>query len=122
MSTDLRQPLMPAEVASPIKSVVPTQPSTPSTASGSPLRDNLFPAEKRSVGVRTIGCVLETTENETRVAQSPESVSQLLKLGIEQVLIEESAGVKASYPDDAYRNAGAQIVKRADAWKADCVL
>jgi len=46
----------------------------------------------------------------------------LQKLGFE-VLIESGAGVAANFTDDAYRQAGCQIVAEASAlWEADIVL
>ncbi|MFD1555954.1 Re/Si-specific NAD(P)(+) transhydrogenase subunit alpha [Paraburkholderia silviterrae] len=71
----------------------------------------------------TIAVPREAFENERRVAATPESVAQLIKLGYE-VEIEAGAGHKASYGDDAYRAAGACIVDGAlELWaNADIVL
>ncbi|HKT97718.1 MAG TPA: Re/Si-specific NAD(P)(+) transhydrogenase subunit alpha [Paraburkholderia sp.] len=71
----------------------------------------------------TIAVPREAFENERRVAATPESVGQLIKLGYE-VEIEAGAGEKASYGDDAYRTAGACIVEDAlELWaNADIVL
>ncbi|RAR56180.1 NAD(P) transhydrogenase alpha subunit [Paraburkholderia unamae] len=62
----------------------------------------------------TIAAPRETHEGERRVAATPESVAQLIKLGY-AVEVEAGAGVNASYPDDAYRAAGARIVDDAQA-------
>ncbi|PVX73615.1 Re/Si-specific NAD(P)(+) transhydrogenase subunit alpha [Paraburkholderia unamae] len=62
----------------------------------------------------TIAVPRETHEGERRVAATPESVAQLIKLGY-AVEVEAGAGVNASYPDDAYRAAGARIVDDAQA-------
>ena len=51
----------------------------------------------------------EIHPNESRVAATPEVVTQLAKLGFD-VDVESNAGVKASFDDDAYREAGASIV------------
>ena len=67
-----------------------------------------------------IGIPMESSPAETRVAATPATVAQLVKLGYE-VLVEEGAGAKASYPDAAYVAQGAQIVGRAVAWAADIV-
>jgi NAD(P) transhydrogenase subunit alpha len=48
----------------------------------------------------------------------PESVSKLAALGLD-VHVERNAGVEASFPDDAYAEAGAQVVD--DALDADAV-
>jgi len=63
---------------------------------------------------------MESAPAETRVAATPKTVAQLIKLGYE-VVVEEGAGTKASYPDSEYVEQGAQIVGRAVAWAADVV-
>ncbi|MEE4244777.1 MAG: Re/Si-specific NAD(P)(+) transhydrogenase subunit alpha [Kangiellaceae bacterium] len=55
-----------------------------------------------------IGIIKETHNNEARVAASPSSVTQLLKLNF-TVAIESGAGAAASFSDDAYRQAGAEV-------------
>ncbi|MDR1450308.1 MAG: Re/Si-specific NAD(P)(+) transhydrogenase subunit alpha [Propionibacteriaceae bacterium] len=67
-----------------------------------------------------IGIPLESLAGETRVAATPKSVAQLIKLGYE-VLVETGAGAQASYPDGDYVGAGAEIVGRATVWAADAV-
>ncbi|MFX1672568.1 Re/Si-specific NAD(P)(+) transhydrogenase subunit alpha [Paraburkholderia sp. A2WS-5] len=57
----------------------------------------------------TIAVPREIFENERRVAATPESVAQLIKLGYE-IEIEAGAGELASYSDEAYRAAGACVV------------
>ncbi|QGZ61676.1 Re/Si-specific NAD(P)(+) transhydrogenase subunit alpha [Paraburkholderia acidisoli] len=71
----------------------------------------------------TIGVPRETFAGERRVAATPESVAQLIKLGY-AVDVEAAAGVQASCADDAYRAAGACIVEDAAAlWReADIVV
>ncbi len=56
-----------------------------------------------------IGAINETAIGEARAAVTPKSVEKLKKLGY-QVVIESAAGVRANFPDDAYRKAGAEIV------------
>ena len=68
-----------------------------------------------------IGVPQETCAGETRVASTPEVVKKLVKTGF-QVLIEAGAGVASHYPDDQYREAGAEIVDRATAFEADILL
>ena len=57
---------------------------------------------------------------ETRVAATPKTVAQLIKLGYE-VAVEAGAGAKSSYPDADYEAAGATIVDRASAWTGPIV-
>ena len=67
-----------------------------------------------------IGVALESMQAETRVAATPKTVAQLIKLGY-SVQIESGAGLKASYPDAAYEAAGAEIVDRQTVWDNDIV-
>ena len=71
----------------------------------------------------TIAVPHESQQDERRVAATPESVAQLIKLGYE-IEVETGAGERASYPDDAYRKAGACLVDDAlELWSnADIVL
>jgi NAD(P) transhydrogenase subunit alpha len=71
----------------------------------------------------TIAVPLEIHAGERRVAATPETVSQLLKLGF-NVNVQAQAGLRASFNDDAYRAAGAQIVSDTRAlWSsADIVI
>jgi NAD(P) transhydrogenase subunit alpha len=70
---------------------------------------------------RTLGVVTETAAGETRVAATPATVRQLAALGYE-VLVESGAGAAASFPDEAYAQAGARIADRAEAWTTDVVI
>lgn len=65
-----------------------------------------------------IGVVKESKPGETRVATTPTTAAQLLKLGYE-VVVEPGAGAASSFPDDAYVEAGATI---GDALAADIVF
>lgn len=67
-----------------------------------------------------IGIVREGPD-EARVAATPATVKALLGLGYE-VVVETGAGDRASYPDGAYRDAGAQIVTTDEAWTRSVVL
>ena len=65
-----------------------------------------------------IGVPRELEPGERRVALVPDAVSRLAGSGFE-VVVEPGAGVEASFPDEAYREAGATL---ADAvWEADAV-
>jgi NAD(P) transhydrogenase subunit alpha len=68
-----------------------------------------------------VSVVKETAPAERRVALVPEAVVKLRAAGLE-VLVESGAGDGAWLTDDAYAEAGASIVSRADALTADAVL
>ena len=68
----------------------------------------------------TIGVPKETAHLEKRVAQTPESVTKLVKEGW-NVLVEKGAGEGSSFSDAAYTAAGAQIVDKSAAFKASLV-
>jgi NAD(P) transhydrogenase subunit alpha len=68
-----------------------------------------------------IGVPKERLAGETRVAASPTSVGQLLKLGFD-ILIETDAGEKASFDNQSFEAAGAQVVSHEDVWRADVIL
>jgi NAD(P) transhydrogenase subunit alpha len=64
-----------------------------------------------------VGVPRETAAGERRVALVPDSVGRLAQGGID-VVVEAGAGVAASYPDAAYREAGATV---GDPWDGDVV-
>jgi len=68
-----------------------------------------------------IGIPRESLFGETRVAATPQTVGQLIKLGY-TVLVESGAGVASSFADAAYVEAGAQIGTLQQALNADVVL
>jgi NAD(P) transhydrogenase subunit alpha len=65
-----------------------------------------------------VGIPRETTEGERRVALVPETVAKLGAAGFEFVA-EAGAGTAASFPDDAYTEAGAVL---GDPWEAEVVV
>jgi H+-translocating NAD(P) transhydrogenase subunit alpha len=67
-----------------------------------------------------IGIPRESAPGETRVAATPATVRPLVDLGY-TVFVEADAGTRASFADDAYRQAGADVVG-AEVWNADIVL
>lgn len=70
----------------------------------------------------SVGVPRETFPGERRVALTPAVVATLVKADL-KVAIETGAGATAGYPDEAYRDKGAQIVAtRAEAFAADYVL
>ncbi|OWF70573.1 NAD(P) transhydrogenase subunit alpha [Yersinia frederiksenii] len=68
-----------------------------------------------------IGVPRERLANEARVAATPKTVEQLLKLGF-TVAIESGAGHLASFDDAAYLEAGATITDTTDVWQSDLIL
>ena len=70
-----------------------------------------------------IGVPKEIYDGECRVATTPDVVAQLKKLGFD-VAVESGAGEKASFSDDAYREAGCEVIDSAsDLWsKSDLIL
>lgn len=68
-----------------------------------------------------IGVPRERLTNEARVAATPKTVEQLLKLGF-TVAIEQGAGRLASFDDSAFQEAGASITDGADVWQSDIIL
>ena len=68
-----------------------------------------------------IGIPSELGAGENRVAATPKTVSQLIALGYD-VVVETGAGLRSAFPDEAYAEAGAEIVTQARAWGSDIVL
>ena len=69
-------------------------------------------------GTLKIGAPKEVFAGEARVAMTPDSATQLRKLGYECV-IESGAGLAAGFQDEDYAAAGVEVVKTAAAlWKA----
>jgi len=60
-----------------------------------------------------IAILKERRPHETRVAATPETVTKLKTLGVEEIVIEAGAGAAAAYTDQAYSDAGATIVPDA---------
>ncbi|WP_395309052.1 Re/Si-specific NAD(P)(+) transhydrogenase subunit alpha [Mycobacterium sp. AMU20-3851] len=65
-----------------------------------------------------IGIPRESLAGETRVAATPQTVGQIIKLGY-TVVVESAAGAASSFSDAAYVEAGATI---GSPWNADVVL
>jgi NAD(P) transhydrogenase subunit alpha len=68
-----------------------------------------------------IGIPRESLPGETRVAATPQTVGQLIKLGYE-VFVETGAGAASSFSDEAFTDAGASVGSSEQAWTADVVL
>ena len=65
-----------------------------------------------------VGVARETAPGERRVALVPETAAKLIAAGFE-VVVEPGAGDAASFPDDAYREAGASV---GSPWEADVLV
>lgn len=68
-----------------------------------------------------IGVPKEILAGETRVAASPKSVEQLIKLGFD-VVVESQAGALASFDNAAFESAGAKVVSSEEAWSSDIIF
>jgi alanine dehydrogenase len=72
--------------------------------------------------IRSIGVPQEIKDNEYRVAMTPDGVREMERAGV-AVFVQSGAGAGASFADDDYRAAGAEIVPTAaDAWAQDLVV
>jgi alanine dehydrogenase len=64
----------------------------------------------------SVGVPTEVKEDERRVALTPDGVREMESHGVE-VLVQQGAGLGASIPDEAFANAGAEIVAdAAEVW------
>ncbi|MWN89168.1 Re/Si-specific NAD(P)(+) transhydrogenase subunit alpha [Gilliamella sp. Pra-s65] len=68
-----------------------------------------------------IGIPRERLANEARVAATPQTVGQLLKLGF-TVSVEQGAGHAAHFEDQAFIETGATIQNTQDIWQNDLIL
>ncbi|KGQ69865.1 NAD(P) transhydrogenase subunit alpha [Chelonobacter oris] len=68
-----------------------------------------------------IGVPRELLDNESRVAATPKTVQQILKLGFE-VVVERDAGFKASFEDAAFTEAGATVSTANEVWNSDIIF
>ncbi|WP_312242105.1 Re/Si-specific NAD(P)(+) transhydrogenase subunit alpha [Pantoea sp.] len=68
-----------------------------------------------------IGIPKERLSNESRVAATPKTVEQLIKLGF-SVTVEHGAGKAASFDDDSFVAAGATLSDTQQVWQSDIML
>jgi NAD(P) transhydrogenase subunit alpha len=68
-----------------------------------------------------VGVTRELRAGERRVAATPETVAQLVALGLD-VLVEKGAGVESGYSDAAYKEAGATIGATLPLGKLDVLV
>jgi NAD(P) transhydrogenase subunit alpha len=69
----------------------------------------------------TIGVPRETFPGERRVALIPRACDALGKLGA-SIVVEQSAGVAAGFPDEQYALRGARCASRRDVFQSDVIL
>ncbi len=67
-----------------------------------------------------ISVLKESAPGETRVAASPDSVRKVLALG-HSVVVQAGAGASASFPDNLYKDAGAEIATDGGIGSADLI-
>ena len=69
-----------------------------------------------------IAILKEIQAGEQRVAASPDSISHLVKLGY-SIVVEQGAGEAADFSDDAYKEAGAEIISDTKAlWQQSDII
>lgn len=68
-----------------------------------------------------IGIPKESLRGENRVAITPTGVEKLVAKGFE-VNVQKNAGSKASFSDEEYKDAGANLVTKKKAWQSDVVV
>ena len=78
-------------------------------------------AERGMAAQVVIGCARETAPGERRVALTPETCRKLLAAGA-SVRVERGLGAHAYFPDEAYAEAGAQLVDDTATALADADL
>jgi len=69
----------------------------------------------------SIGVPTEIKRDEQRVALTPDGARELVAQGME-VRVQAGAGLGAGIGDDAYRDAGAHLVSREEAWASHLVI
>ena len=69
-----------------------------------------------------IGCPKELSKDEKRVALTPLSAKELIKLGF-KCQIETKAGLESNYSDQDYKDAGVKVISSKDIWsKSDIII
>ena len=68
-----------------------------------------------------VGIPKESLPGETRVAATPQTVGQLIKLGF-SVVIEKNAGKIANFEDQVFVEAGAAVCASEEVWQSDLIL
>ncbi len=68
-----------------------------------------------------IGVPKEILAHETRVAATPKTVEQLIKMGFD-VVVENGAGLLASFDDASFIEAGAKVADADTVWQSDIIF
>ena len=69
-----------------------------------------------------IGCPKELSKDEKRVALTPLSAKELIKLGF-KCQIETKAGLESNYSDQDYKDVGVKVISSKDIWsKSDIII
>lgn len=68
-----------------------------------------------------VGLIKEIKTKENRVGLAPAGVAALVANG-HSVVVERGAGMGSGFSDDAYRQAGAELVDTAEAWASELVV
>ena len=69
-----------------------------------------------------IGCPKELSKDEKRVALTPLSAKELIKIGF-KCQIETKAGLESNYSDQDYKDAGVKVISSKDIWsKSDIIV
>lgn len=84
------------------------------------VREMLLKVEKKNISL-SIGIPKENQALEKRLAITPETASLLVDSGY-RVLVESGAGNTINYSDRYYSDSGAEIVDKAEVFRADVVL
>lgn len=84
------------------------------------VRELLMKVERKSVSL-TIGIPKENQTTEKKLAITPETTVLLVEMGY-RVLVESGAGQTINYSDRYYSDSGAEIVDKAEVFRADVIL
>ncbi|NLX82080.1 MAG: alanine dehydrogenase [Proteiniphilum sp.] len=84
------------------------------------VRELLMKVERKNVSL-TIGIPKENQTTEKKLAITPETTVLLVEMGY-RVLVESGAGQTINYSDRYYSDSGAEIVDKAEVFRADVIL
>lgn len=86
------------------------------------MSENEATPSEQAAAPMIIGVPKETQKDEKRVALTPETAARIQKLGY-KLKIQKGAGDDANFSDQAYEDAGVQIVSRVgDLWKGSDII
>ncbi len=84
------------------------------------VRELLMKVERKNISL-SIGIPKENQDKEKRLAITPETAALLIDSGY-RVMVESGAGNTINYSDRYYSEAGAEIVEKAEVFRADVIL